>query len=73
MKNIIRYIVKDAKGEYQSAYSTKLGVKDAFKYATLTAKDVYGVIYSVDNNGNMEQVVNFPKPEKRKKPQAKNK
>ena len=73
MKNIIRYIVKDAKGEYQSAYSTKLGVKDAFKYATLTAKDVYGVIYSVDNNGNEEQVTSYPKPEKKKKPQEKNK
>jgi hypothetical protein len=73
MKSIIRYIVKDAKGEYQSAYSTKLGVKDAFKYATLTAKDVYGVIYSVDNDGNEEQVTSYPKPEKKKKPQAKNK
>lgn len=73
MKEIIRYIVKDTKGDYQTAYSTKLGVKEAFKYATLTAKDIFGTIYSIDGNGNEEQVISFPKPEKKKKPQAKNK
>ena len=66
MKSIIRYIVKNAKGEYQSAYSTKLGNDNAFKYATLTARDVFGVIYSVDANGNETEVVSFPKPEPKK-------
>ena len=50
--SITRYIVRNAKGEYQSAYSTKLGNDNAFKYATLTARDVFGVIYSVDTDGN---------------------
>ena len=67
MKSIIRYIVKNAKGEYQSAYSTKLGNDNAFKYATLTARDVFGVIYSVDATGNETEVVSFPKPEPKKK------
>ena len=64
--SIIRYIVKNAKGDYQSAYSTKLGNDNAFKYATLTARDVFGVIYSVDANGNETEVVSFPKPEPKK-------
>tara|TARA_B100000029_G_scaffold207210_1_gene205041 strand:- start:256 stop:486 length:231 start_codon:yes stop_codon:yes gene_type:complete len=67
MKSIIRYIVRNAKGEYQSAYSTKLGNKEAFKYAELTAKDVYGTIFSVDTEGNEMEVVSFPKPEPKKK------
>ncbi len=67
MKSIIRYIVKNAKGEYQSAYSTKLGNKEAFKYAELTAKDVYGTIFSVDTEGNEMEVVSFPKPEPKRK------
>ena len=72
MKSIIRYIVKNAKGEYQSAYSTKLGNDNAFKYATLTARDVFGVIYSVDGDGNETEVVSFPKPDKKnKKPRHK--
>ena len=66
MKSIIRYIVRNAKGEYQSAYSTKLGNKEAFKYAELTAKDVFGTIYSVDTDGNETEVVSFPKPEPKK-------
>jgi hypothetical protein len=70
MKSIIRYIVKNAKGEYQSAYSTKLGNDKAFKYATLTARDVFGVIYSVDASGNdidgnETEVTSFPKPDKK--------
>ena len=65
--SIIRYIVRNAKGEYQSAYSTKLGNKEAFKYAELTAKDVYGTIFSVDTEGNEMEVVSFPKPEPKKK------
>ena len=65
MKSIIRYIVKNAKGEYQSAYSTKLGNDNAFKYATLTARDVFGVIYSVDIDGNETEVTSFPKPDKK--------
>lgn len=67
MKSIIRYIVKNAKGEYQSAYSTKLGSDNAFKYATLTARDVFGTIYSVDTNGNEVEVVSFPKADSKKK------
>ena len=67
MKTITRYLVRNAKGEYQSAYSTKLGNKEAFKYAELTAKDVFGTIYSVDTNGNETEVVNFPKPDPKKK------
>ena len=69
MKTIIRYLVKNAKGEYQSAYSTKLGKDNAFKYATLTAREIFGVIYSVDNNGDEKEVVSFPKPEPKKKKQ----
>ena len=65
--SIIRYIVRNAKGEYQSAYSTKLGNKKAFKYAALTAKDVYGTIFSVDTEGNEIEVVSFPKPEPKRK------
>ena len=65
--SIIRYIVRNAKGEYQSAYSTKLGNKEAFKYAELTAKDVYGTIFSVDTEGNETEIVNFPKPEPKRK------
>ena len=65
--SITRYIVRNAKGEYQSAYSTKLGNKEAFKYAELTAKDVFGTIYSVDTDGNEIEVVSFPKPESKKK------
>jgi len=67
MKSIIRYIVKNAKGEYQSAYSTKLGNDNAFKYATLTARDVFGVIYSVDADGNEKEIVSFPKAKTQKK------
>ena len=65
MKSIIRYIVKNAKGEYQSAYSTKLGNDNAFKYATLTARDVFGVIYSFVIDGNETEVTSFPKPDKK--------
>ena len=64
-KNIIRYIVKNAKGEYQSAYSTKLGNKEAFKYAELTAKDIYGIIYSVDATGLETEINRYIKPEKK--------
>ena len=67
MKSIVRYIVKNAKGDYQSAYSTKLGNDNAFKYATLTARDVFGVIYSVDADGNETEVTSFPKPDKKNK------
>ena len=66
MKTIIRYLVKNAKGEYQSAYSTKLGNDNAFKYATLTARDIFGVIFAVDENGNEEEIVGYPKPEPKK-------
>ena len=69
MKTITRYLVRNAKGEYQSAYSTKLGNDNAFKYATLTAKDIFGAIYSVDNNGDEKEIVSFPKPEPKKKNQ----
>ena len=69
MKTIIRYLVKNAKGEYQSAYSTKLGKDNAFKYATLTAREIFGVIYSVDNDGDEKEIVSFPKPEPKKKKQ----
>ena len=69
MKTIIRYLVRNAKGEYQSAYSTKLGKDNAFKYATLTARDIVGAIQSVDNNGDEKEIVSFPKPEPKKKKQ----
>jgi len=69
MKTIIRYLVRNAKGEYQSAYSIKLGNDNAFKYATLTAREIFGVIYSVDNNGDEKEIVSFPKPEPKKKKQ----
>ena len=67
MKKIIRYIVRNAKGEYQSAYSTKLGNEEAFKYAELTAKDVYGTIYSVDDRGAETEIKKYVKPEKKQK------
>ena len=67
MKNIVRYLVWDADGVYQSAYSSKLGSNEAFKYATLTAKDIDVVIYSVDDSGNETEVKRYKKPEKKKK------
>ena len=67
MKTIIRYLVRNAKGEYQSAYSTKLGKDNAFKYATLTARDIFGAIFSVDDNGDEKEIVSYPKPEPKKK------
>ena len=70
MKNIVRYLVRDADGVYQSAYSSKLGSNEAFKYATLTAKDIHGVIYSVDDSGNETEVKRYKKPEKKKKTQS---
>ena len=69
MKTIIRYLVRNAKGEYQSAYSTKLGKDNAFKYATLTARDIFGAIFSVDDNGDEKEIVSYPKPEPKKKKQ----
>ena len=69
MKTIIRYLVRNAKGEYQSAYSTKLGKDNAFKYATLTARDIFGSIFSVDDNGNEKEVVSYLKPEPKNKKQ----
>ena len=69
MKTIIRYLVRNAKGEYQSAYSTNLGKDNALKYATLTARDIFGVIYSVDNDGNEKEIASYPKPVPQKKKQ----
>jgi hypothetical protein len=69
MKTIIRYLVKNAKGEYQSAYSTKLGKDKAFKYATLTAKDIFGAIFAIDENGDEKEIVIYPKPQPKKKKQ----
>ncbi len=69
MKTIIRYLVKNAKGEYQSAYSTKLGKDNAFKYATLTAKDIFGVVFAIDGNGNEKEIASYPKPNKKKSKQ----
>ena len=69
MKTIIRYLVRNAKGEYQSAYSTKLGKDNAFKYATLTARDIFGAIFSVDVDGDEKEIVSYPKPESKKKKQ----
>ena len=69
MKTIIRYLVRNAKGEYQSAYSTKLGNDNALKYATLTAREIFGAIFSVDNDGDEKEIVSYPKPEPKKKKQ----
>ena len=69
MKTITRYLVKNAKGEYQSAYSTKLGKDKAFKYATLTARDIFGVIFAIDENGDEKEIVSYPKPQPKKKKQ----
>jgi hypothetical protein len=69
MKTIIRYLVRNAKGEYQSAYSTKLGKDKAFKYATLTARDIFGVIFAIDENGDEKEIVGYPKPQPKKKKQ----
>ena len=69
MKTIIRYLVRNAKGEYQSAYSTKLGKDKAFKYATLTARDIFGVVFAIDENGNEKEIASYPKPNKKKSKQ----
>tara|TARA_R100001377_G_C3194673_1_gene112156 strand:+ start:4190 stop:4420 length:231 start_codon:yes stop_codon:yes gene_type:complete len=69
MKTITRYLVKNAKGEYQSAYSTKLGKDNAFKYATLTARDIFGVIFAIDENGDEKEIASYPKPQPKKKKQ----
>lgn len=70
MKTITRYLVKNAKGEYQSAYSTKLGEDKAFKYATLTAKDIFGVIVAVYDDGDEKEVVSYPEPKKKRRKAA---
>ena len=69
MKTITRYLVRNAKGEYQSAYSTKLGKDNAFKYATLTARDIFGVIFAIDENGDEKEIARYPKPQPKKKKQ----
>ena len=69
MKTITRYLVRNAKGEYQSEYSIKLGKDNALKYATLTAREIFGAIFSVDNDGDEKEIVSYTKPEPKKKKQ----
>jgi hypothetical protein len=53
-----RYIVKDKKGTYQSAYNLKLGQKEAYSWAVQCAKSVDGgVVYLVDDDMNTEKEV----------------
>ena len=66
MKTITRYLVRNAKGEYKSAYSIKLGKDKAFKYATLTAKDIFGVILEVYDDGDEKEIVSYPESKKKR-------
>ncbi|MEY2973116.1 MAG: hypothetical protein RI886_893 [Pseudomonadota bacterium] len=52
-----KYIVKDRKGEYQSAYNLKLGKQKAYDWAVQCAKSVNGVVYLVDEDKKTEQEV----------------
>lgn len=54
----IRYIVKDKKGVYQSAYNLKLGEKQAYDWAVQCAKSVEGgTVYYVDDDAKTEKEV----------------
>ena len=70
MKTIIRYLVRNIKGEYQSAYSIKLGKDKAFKYATLTAKDIFGVILAIYDNGDEKEIASYPESKKKRQKAA---
>jgi len=52
-----KYIVKDKKGHYQSAYNLKLGKNNAFSWAVQCAKKVNGVVYLVDEDKKTEEEV----------------
>jgi len=53
----VKYIVKDRKGHYQSAYNLKLGEKKALDWAVQCAKSVNGVVYLVDEDKKTEKEV----------------
>jgi len=52
-----KYIVKDRKGHYQSAYNLKLGKDKAYDWAVQCAKSVNGVVYLVDEDKKTEKEV----------------
>lgn len=52
-----KYIVKDRKGHYQSAYNLKLGKDKAYDWAVQCAKLVNGVVYLVDEDKKTEKEV----------------
>lgn len=52
-----RYIVKDKKGTYQSAYNLSFGKEKALDWAVQCAKQVGGVVYYVDDDAKTEELV----------------
>lgn len=52
-----RYIVKDKKGAYQSAYNLHFGKEKAFDWAVQCAKTVKGTVYFVDDAAKTEVAV----------------
>lgn len=52
-----KYIVKDKKGHYQSAYNLKLGKDKAYSWAVQCAKKVNGIVYLVNEELNTEEEV----------------
>ena len=53
----IKYIVKDRRGHYQSAYNLKLGKDKAYQWAVQCAKSVNGVVYLVNEDEKTEEEV----------------
>jgi len=52
-----KYIVKDKKGHYQSAYNLKLGENNAYSWALQCAKKVDGIVYLVDEDKKTEKEI----------------
>jgi len=55
--NNIKYVVKDKRGDYQSAYNLKLGKQKAYDWAIQCAKSVKGVVYLIDEDAKTEKEV----------------
>jgi len=52
-----KYIVKNKKGDYQSAYNLKLGKQKAYGWAVQCAKSVDGIVYLIDEDAKTEKEV----------------
>ena len=52
-----KYIVKNKKGDYQSAYNLKLGKQKAYDWAVQCAKSVDCIVYLIDEDAKTEKEV----------------